>query len=270
MTESQKVIKYIALVLAVGLIVCIVGGILGAIGVVGFFFGDSAISDEMTVYEVGEDICVLDIEINAADITIKEGDTFFVESNLKHLKVKEKACCLSIRQTDSIVGSSEGAVLTITVPKGTVNSVSLKTGAGRFTAESLIAETVNFHFGAGEVSIGSLVATERALIESGAGRITISSGALHDLDMETGVGEVDLTSALTGDCELNAGIGRLNVNLIGVQDDYTLEIEKGIGTVTVDGKEVTDFGSSGNGACEVEISGGIGAINITFKEANIK
>ena len=270
MTQSQKVIKYIAVVLAVGLIVCIVGGVLGVIGIYNTFFGENSVCDEMRTYEVSDDICALDIEISAANITIKEGDAFSVESNLKNLTVKEKACCLSLRQTDSSFGSSEDAVLIVTIPSGTVTGIGIQTGAGSFTAENLTAETLNLHFGAGEVSIGTLVATERVFIEGGTGRITISDGALHDLDLDMGVGELNLTSLLTGDCELNTGVGKLNLNLIGVQEDYALEIEKGIGKIYVDGEKVTDYGSFGNGENKIDIDGGIGAINITFKEANIK
>ncbi len=270
MSTQQKVIKYVAIALAVWLTVSIIGGILGAIGIYNTFFGENSVWGEMRVYEVSADICSLDIEINAADITVKEGDAFSVESNLKHLRVKEKACCLSIVQTGNFRGSHDGAVLIITVPAGTVDSIHLQTGAGKFTAESLTAETVDFKFGASDVTIGTLVATERSFIEGGAGRITISGGALHDLDMDIGVGQVNLTSALTGDCELNAGVGKYNITLIGIQDDYTLEIEKGIGSITVDGKSASNSESFGSGANDVEIQGGIGAININFKEESSK
>ena len=36
--------------------------------------------------------------------------------------------------------------------------------------------------------------------------------------------------------------------------------------ITVDGKTVTDFGSSGNGQNHIEINGGVGTINLNFKE----
>ena len=38
------------------------------------------------------------------------------------------------------------------------------------------------------------------------------------------------------------------------------------GEVLIDGKDVSDFGSSGNGTNKVDISGGIGAINVRFEE----
>ena len=183
------------------------------------------------------------------------------------MRVTEKDECLNIVQTEKFRGSYKGAVLTVTVPSKILESFTLKTGAGKFTAENLTTERINFEFGAGEVSIDSLSATKSAHIEGGAGRVTISGGALHDLDMDMGVGELSLTSALTGDCEMNLGVGESNIALLGDQDSYTLEIEKGIGAISVDGKKANDYGSFGNGANEIEIHGGIGAINITFKEA---
>ena len=164
-------------------------------------------------------------------------------------------------------GSYENAVLTIYVPVGTVfENVNLTTGAGRLTVDKLSAATIDFELGAGEVSIGTLVATKSADIEGGAGRITVSGGALENLDMDMGVGELNLTSVLSGECKLDMGVGESNITLIGNKDDYKLDLEKGIGSISVDGKDVSDFGSSGNGTNKVDISGGIGAINVRFEE----
>ena len=103
-------------------------------------------------------------------------------------------------------------------------------------------------------------------IEGGAGRITVSGGAMEDLELEMGVGQLNLTSALTGNCKLDLGVGESNITLIGSKEDYKLDLEKGIGSITVDGTSVSDYGSSGNGANRVDISGGIGAIHVRFAE----
>ena len=198
-------------------------------------------------------------------------EAFSVESNLKNLKVDDKDGCLIIKDLTKNKlfggGSYEKAVLTIYVPVGTVfENVNITTGAGRLTVDNLSAETIDFELGAGEVSIGSLVATKSADIEGGAGRITVSGGALKNLDMDMGVGELNLTSAFSGECKLDMGVGESNITLIGNKDDYKLDLEKGLGSITVDGKDVSDFGSSGNGTNKVDISGGIGAINVRFEE----
>ena len=272
MTTFQKVIKYLAMAFAIFLIVTIIGGILNAIGLFGGFFAGDAVTEDMQTYSVSTDIRNLDIEINAADFYIKEGEAFSVESNLKNLKVDDSDGRLTIRdltKNNFFGGNPYGnAVLTIYVPTGTVfGNIHLITGAGRVTVESLSAETIDFVFGAGEVSISSIVATKSADIEGGAGRITISSGALNNLDMDMGVGELNLTSALSGECRLDMGIGESNITLIGNKNDYKLELEKGLGSVSVDGKDVSDFGSSGNGTNTIVIKGGIGAINVKFEDA---
>ena len=271
MTTVQKVIKYLAIAFAIFLTVSIVGGILSAVGLFGGLFSSDAILEEVKTYSVAVEIHNLDIEINAADLLIKEGDAFSVESNLKHLKVEEKGGLLTIKETKKFTGTYTGAVLTVYVPAGTVfDNVSLTTGAGRLTIGTLSSGTLDFELGAGDVSVDSLVATKSADIEGGAGRITISGGALKDLDLEMGVGQLNLTAALTGDCRLDLGIGESNITLIGNKEDYKLDLEKGLGSISVDGKIVSDFGSSGNGTNKVEINGGVGSINVEFKESESK
>lgn len=274
MTTLQKVIKYLALAFAIFLTVSIVGGILSAVGLLGSLFSDDDaewgdVIGETKTYTVSSEISDLNIQINAADFYIKEGNSFSVESNLKNLEVDEKNGCLTLKDLTKIKlnGSNayENAVLTIWVPVGTVfDNVNIKTGAGRFTVDSLSAATIGFELGAGDVTISKLIAEKSANIEGGAGRITISDGAIKNLDLEMGLGQLNLASALTGDCNLDSGVGEMNVTLLGSKDDYELDIEKGIGNITVDGKNVTDYGSSGNGANEVDIHGGVGAINVRF------
>ena len=274
MTTLQKVIKYLALAFAIFLTVSIVGGILSAVGLLGSLFSDDDaewgdVIGETKNYTVSSEISDLNIQINAADFYIKEGNSFSIESNLKNLEVDEKNGCLTLKDLTKIKlnGSNayENAVLTIYVPVGTVfDNVNIKTGAGRFTVDSLSAASIGFELGAGDVTISKLIAEKSANIEGGAGRITISDGAIKNLDLEMGLGQLNLTSALTGDCNLDSGVGEMNVTLLGSKDDYELDIEKGIGNITVDGKNVTDFGSSGNGANEVDIHGGVGAINVRF------
>ena len=276
MTTLQKVIKYLALAFAIFLTVSIVGGILSAVGLLGSLFSDDDaewgdVIGETKTYTVSSEISDLNIQINAADFYIKEGNGFSVESNLKNLEVDEKNGCLTLKDLTKIKlnGSNayENAVLTIYGPVGTVfDNVNIKTGAGRFTVDSLSAATIGFELGAGDVTISKLIAEKSADIEGGAGRITISNGAIKDLALKMGMGQLNLTAALTGDSELELGVGESNITLLGSKDDYELDIEKGIGNITVDGKNVTDYGSSGRGANEVEIHGGIGAINVEFKE----
>ena len=69
---------------------------------------------------------------------------------------------------------------------------------------------------------------------------------------------------------MDLGVGESNITLIGSKEDYKLDLEKGLGNISVDGANVSDYGSSGNGTNKVEINGGVGSINVEFKESESK
>ena len=267
MTTAQKVIKYLAMAFAIFLTVSIIGGLLSMFGLFGGFFGGDAVTEDIKTYSVSSDIQSLEVKINAADFTIKQGESFTVESNLKHLTVEDKNGVLTIKETKKYSKTYTGAVLTLYVPAGTVfDRADITTGAGRFTVDQLSAGTMKFELGAGEVTIDTLIATTAIDIDGGAGRITISGGALHNLDLDMGVGQLNLTSALIGDSDFDLGIGESNITVIGNKDNYKLDIEKGIGNITIDGTSVSNIKEYGNGNNIIEVSGGIGAINLRFQE----
>ena len=267
----QKVIKYLAIAFAIFLTVSIIGGVLSMFGLFGGFFSGDAVTEDIKTYAVSPDIQSLEVKINAADFRIKQGERFSIESNLKHLTVEEKNGVLTIKETKKFAHTYTGAVLTLYVPSDTVfEKANIITGAGRLTVDSLSASTMNLVFGAGEVTIDTLVATSDIDIDGGAGKITVSGGALHNLDLDMGVGQLNLTSALTGESDFDLGVGESNITVIGNKDDYKLDIEKGIGNITIDGTSVSNIKRKGNGNNGIEVSGGIGAINLKFKESAAK
>ena len=254
-----------------------IGGILGAVEIIDEFVDSSieensivnTVVEDMKSYEMSSDIYELDIEIGAADFKIEQGGSFLVESNLKNLTVEERQGCLSVKEITEykfyVANSYEDAALTIYIPEeAEFKEVELSCGAGRLTIDRLCSESLEFELGAGDVSIGELTATKYADIQGGAGRITISGGMLRNLDLEMGVGQMNLTSALKGDCELQSGLGEANITLTGSKDDYRIRVEKGIGSVCVNGETVSDGNVFGSGENYVSVEGGIGAINLEF------
>ena len=228
---------------------------------------ENVVLDDSQTYEITSEIHSLDIQINAADFKIVSVDDFSVESNLKYLSVSEKDGVLKIVDEAKSNSNYTNAILTLYVPNGIVfHDVDIETGAAKMTVDTLSASSVELKLGAGDVRFESLNASAEVDIKGGAGQITIVSGTLNDLSLEMGMGELNLTAAVLGESDLKFGVGESNVTLIGSKDNYKVDIEKGIGNITVDGKTVTDFGSSGNGQNHIEIEGGIGTINLKFQE----
>ena len=224
---------------------------------------------ETKSYEIASEIHSLDIQIGAADFIIEHGDGFSVESNLSDLSVRERNGVLAIIEKDhNQIGITDytDAVLKLCVPSDIAfESVAITTGAAKLTVDSLSANYLELELGAGKVLFGCLNAYADADIEGGAGQITIESGMLSNLTLEMGMGELDLTAALLGNSNLSFGVGKSSLTLLGREDTYTVDIENGLGNITVDGKTVIDFGSSGNGQNYIKIEGGVGTVDIVFK-----
>lgn len=275
MTTFQKVFKYLGIAFAIIIVIGSFTAIIGAFGVFGrIITGDSqiesAVSDEIKTYIMESKIVDLECEINAADFTIKQGDSFYVESNLKRLVVEEKDGVLRIKDKKQARVDYTNAFLTLYVPVDTeFNTVNITTGAVKLTADNINSDRLSLELGAGEVYITNLVAKLNADILGGAGQITVTGGALNNLDVEMGVGQLNLSSVLTGECEFDLGVGETNISVIGKKENYRLELEKGVGTITVDGKSISGFdansGSYNETGNSIEINGGIGSINLSFE-----
>ena len=59
-------------------------------------------TEDIKTYSVSSEIQSLEVKINAADFTIKQGESFSVESNLKHLTVEDKNGVLTIEETKEV------------------------------------------------------------------------------------------------------------------------------------------------------------------------
>ncbi len=279
MTDLQKIIKYIAIAFAALLAVGIIAGCIGLFGVLGAIVfggknGSTVISGAPEgVYTAINDIRALEIDIAGANLTIKQGERFSVESNLKNLKISEGNGKLVLKEKSRFnirlgKDSIPEAILTVYIPQGTVlDEADISTGAGNVRIEAMSTDTLELELGAGDVTASRLTVTRGADIQGGAGRVTLSDCSIRNLDMEMGVGQLNMRAALSGRSELDLGVGESNITLIGSKSDYSLDISKGIGEVVIEGKKVNDAGSYG-GENRVSINGGIGRIDIGFDTAN--
>ena len=248
--------------LAVGVILSLIA----CVSIIASLVGHGSAVGDNRDYEISGVVEYLEVEIGAADFRIEKGSEFSVKSNLKHLSFRQTGDRLVLRETMTFGNKNyNGAELVITIPEDLVlKEIDITTGAGRFTADIISAKKVSLELGAGEVIINQLIALNEADIEGGTGKITIGGGSLNNLRFEMGVGELNLCSRLSGNSDLELGIGEANVVLIGTRDDYMLDVNKGIGDISLEGESVSG-GKIGSGDARVNISGGIGAINVNFK-----
>jgi len=274
MNTTQKVIKYCALALALIIVASIISAALSLFGVVlGIFDNDNdndRVSENFTELDISnlESVRSLKIEMDATNIEIVEGDGFKVETNNKNVKCSVNNGVLKVYERIRgliKINTTVKAGVTLTVPKGfEFDEVTVSSGAGKIYIEKLSTKELSFDLGAGKVTVDDISVSDSATIEGGAGDFDINSGSIRDLDFDIGVGNTDVTLALNGDCELNMGIGNFELTLTGEKDTYAIDVDKGLGNVTLDGKSMRDGDVYGNGNAKIEIDGGIGNINVDF------
>lgn len=273
MTTFQRVVKYLAMLLAIALVFLIFAGVGSAIVGVSQIFGSSGSLSEITDDEgyttetfKQDDIENLKIELAAATLKITDGDTFSVTYSKQGVRVQNKKHTLKIEEKGvGIIGKEKNTAIVLTLPADmNIDKVSVESGAGAVTIEKLVCDKLEFDFGAGEINLGDITVSSKTEIDCGVGRLIISNGKLKNLDFSSGVGECDITARLSGQSKIEAGVGKIRLNLLGEKQDYCISAETGIGVISVDGKRLSDGSSAGEGNNTVHIEGGVGAVKVTI------
>lgn len=267
MTTFQKIVKYFAIALAFAIIAGVLIGVLKGASLLSKF--SDFITNDGVVEEIDSlsEMKKLRVNLFRTNLTIVEGDKFHAETDNEDVTVKERFGTLVIEENSrSIVDSVPKTEVVLTVPKGfTFDKVDISTGAGDFFAEYIKAEKIDFDFGAGAVSVDALYASENIEIDGGAGKIEIRGGQTHNLDLDIGVGKLHYRAEITGDSEIDCGVGGVELVLVGGEENYTVEIDKGLGNASVNGKTVDNETVHGSGENKIDIDGGVGDIKVIFE-----
>lgn len=275
MSQVQKIIKYLALAFAIFLIFSIAYGIMSGFTFIVDSFSDD---DEVTVTDTLDeldvdinDISNMDIDFSFANLTIKQGNEFNIESNYKNISSGRKGNTLYIKENSHFNFSKKdkNAEVIITIPEEVIlNNIEIETGIGKIKIDGLNTYDLSCNFGTGNSEISNLNVINYAEFDGGAGEILITSSSISNLDMDMGVGKVVMEAKLIGNNEINAGVGEVKLTLLGSTNDYKIKVDKGVGSVKIDNQEISDDTYYGNGINAIEIDGGVGSIDIYYDDEN--
>lgn len=280
MTTAQKIIKYLAIAFAIFLIVSIISlilfGVYALSGVLGLKANSKIdVSSNMQTVDIGNkenivnltDITSLDIEVKYTNLIIKNGDTFYYETNNDNIIYKENHNTIKIEEKGKWLFSDTESNLIIYIPENfDLNKINIEAGAGKVEIENLNADNLDLELGAGEASISNLNIRNNTKLEGGAGRLNILDGNINNLDLDMGIGEININSFITGNSDIDAGIGILNLNLQGSKTDYRIITDKGVGNLKINGENISGASTYGEGKNLIKVDEGIGNINIIVNE----
>lgn len=275
MTTAQKVIKYIAIAFAIFLIVTIISAIISGgyalLRAFGLIHTDkNVITEDLKVIsnEVKE-ISTLKIELAFTNLEIKTGDSFKVETNNSKISFIENNGSVKIKEEkyNWSKNHDNASELIIYLPEDmiAIDETKIEAGAGTINIEKLNTQGLYLELGAGDVHIENVIATQETKIDGGVGRTELKSCEINNLKANLGMGEFVFSGKLTGKNEVDSGIGTINIELLDGLENYTIDVEKGIGSVTLDGKKLDMDRVYGTGENYLDVDGGIGEIKINFK-----
>ena len=270
MSSIQKIIKYIAIAFALFLAFSIISGIVYGISSLENLFdnNDNEITRKLKDLKIDSNASILNIEVASTNLTIKEGNSLKAESNNKYIKIKQNQNSLSIIEKEhNLFSNNKNEELIIYIPSDfSFEYVAITTGASKLNIDKISTKNLDLELGTGKVDINQLIVLKDTEIEGGAGKMTIKDGDIHNLDLEMGIGSLSLTSKLTGNNHIDAGVGEINLNLLGTMNDYNISLDKGIGSATLAGNSMDDNTQYGTGSNKIDIDGGVGSISIDFKK----
>lgn len=276
MRDAQRVIKYFALALAAVLILMIATGILSLVSLAGMatWNGDLGLGEPSVVWTEEAENAVRRLEISAEAASVRivevvEADQLVrVESTSEYIESWQDAQTLKVvEKAHTHWPWTERSEVTVYVRSGVeFEKVSLNVKAGTLNVEKLVAADLELELGAGKTHIGELRISQRTRIEGGAGVIEVRSGELKNLDLELGAGKAEIHAKVRGDGRIETGVGKLELELVGAEEDYKMTIDKGIGSVSLNRRALEDGGIYGKGENLLKIESGVGAVEITTVE----
>lgn len=268
MTQFQKITRNCAIGIAAFIIMVIINSLGLALNVFSGVLGLRT-SDEYELERVNIEsgtITNLSIDLASTKLELVTSDEFKIETNNSKIKVVEQNNKLEIKEKQNFINNSfKSNKLVVYLPNEVVLDVlSIDSGAGEILIENLSVNKLDLDIGAGNVNIDKLTVNNSSDISGGTGSLAIKDGKINNLNLEVGVGSTDINLVLTGYNEIEAGVGKLNLNLLDSIDNYKINLEKGIGAIKLNDANVNN-NTYGTGNNTIKVEAGIGSIEITTK-----
>ena len=290
MTTLQKVIKYLSIIFGIFLIFVIISSILGIGYAVNEMLNPNKyddIKEEITnviddikdntndnskeeptkdIELTQEEFNNIKIDLTYSDLEINTGE-FKVETNSDNIvtKIKDKTLIIKEKNTWNIKFKNKQKVILYLPNNIELTDVEINNGSGKLYIASIIANNIDLDLGAGSTNIDNIIASN-ADIDTSAGTLNIDDGIINNLDLDLGVGKTTINAKLTGKNKIDIGVGSFYLNVLDNISNYKLKLSKGIGTIKVNDEEIKNDTTIGTGDNIINISGGVGSINIDFKE----
>jgi hypothetical protein len=106
--------------------------------------------------------------------------------------------------------------------------------------------------------------SEESNYNVGAGTIELKELQAKDVSIECGVGRVFIEGTITGNNDITCGVGNVELNLDGEEDDYSYDIESGVGNINIEDDHYQSISDK-----RINNDGAVGAFKLDCSVGNI-
>ena len=222
----------------------------------------------------------LDFQMEYGKVILEKGDTFSIEAedvpkdSIKTNEVVNGTWRIRQRRYSyvrpfhwlNLDFVDDGPTITITVPQDfKAEQLEMDTGLGDVSISDMETDRAVLNLGAGRFTADSFRANDTK-IGGGVGEVRFRDAELHDLDFDAGVGSFSIDGSITGRSKISGGVGEISLDLEGNQDDYYLDLDTGVGEVSLNGDTIRSSVGKKDAPNELKIDGGVGEIHINIEE----
>lgn len=241
-------------------IACTCIGIGIVLTLIGIAMGGRAISRADNNYSYtfeAEGIQSINLDVEYGHVIIEEGDDFradvynvvedgfegYVDGETWYLKQSE-----SFGDTINFFGldlpfsfgwfgnDDYSPKIVITVPSDYIaKNLEIDLGTGEIEVDELNTENANFEIGAGSMEVRRLNVTEKINCEVGVGELIVKKLQANEADFECGAGSMRITGEVLGDLYADCGMGEIQLDLNGDEEDYNYDVSCGVGDIKLNG-----------------------------------
>lgn len=219
------------------------------------------VSDAMNLLPVGteaskneftENIANLNVDVDLANITIKNTDATYAKVSLeegyrKYYEAKVDGDTLYVNYDVAGHNFKQGPKIVIELPKemqletiyidtdlGEVKLLEIKQPVGVLEINSDLG---NIHVEGCEVS-------GNAIMTAALGNITIDDSEFKRIDLSADMGNIEFAGKVEGDITAQADMGNIEVELDGKESDYNIELSADMGDVKYKDQKQSGMGGS--------------------------
>lgn len=260
MTQFEKAVKTIAIIIAIFVVVVIIGGIVTAVvAITTIFSSDKA--EHMFVTKANEAI--------ESSVELKDIDESFDALEVEDLEVSNAIGTVTIREADikeihvSGTNLNEASTIELRGDKLWIDNAAVNVELfGVKLGEKVSEEDIGI-----VIEIPKGYTFESVYLENAVGTVYATGITAETIRLENGVGCMECTDIFASETKVECGVGNVELKFKGIMNDYDMHLEPGIGSITVDGVRQSEMNHTNREADnEIRVDGGAGKVTIDFSE----